>query len=100
MIAEKHGGSGSLKQLALRDWHERAGARFAPFAGWEMPLQYAGIVAEHTAVRTAAGMFDVSHMGRTRVDGPRGGRRNPLCHELRHGPDSTGTRALYPRLYR
>ena len=73
MIAEKHGGSGSLKQLALRDWHERAGARFAPFAGWEMPLQYAGIVAEHTAVRTAAGMFDISHMGRIRVDGPEAG---------------------------
>ena len=43
------------------------------FAGWSMPVQYASIVAEHQATRTAAGLFDVSHMGRLRFDGPGGG---------------------------
>jgi aminomethyltransferase len=46
------------------------GARFTAFAGWDLPLQYTGIVAEHEAVRTAAGVFDVSHLGRARVAGP------------------------------
>ena len=59
-----------LRQLLLRSRHELAGAKFAPFAGWEMPLQYAGIPSEHAAVRTHAGVFDVSHMGRVRVQGP------------------------------
>ena len=75
MPAEERGGPQPLRQLWLRDRHERAGARFAPFAGWEMPLQYAGIVAEHHAVRTAAAVFDVSHMGRVRVDGVDAGRQ-------------------------
>ena len=66
------GGSGvvsRLRQLALRQRHEALGARFAPFAGWEMPLQYQGVVAEHHAVREGVGVFDVSHMGRARVHG-------------------------------
>jgi len=62
--------TGSLRRLALHDRHERAGARFAPFAGWEMPLQYTGIVQEHHAVRNGVGIFDVSHMGRVRIEGP------------------------------
>jgi aminomethyltransferase len=48
----------------LYDWHLAHGARMVEFGGWEMPVQYAGIVAEHQAVRTAAGLFDISHMGR------------------------------------
>lgn len=55
----------------LYDWHIANGARMAPFAGYEMPIQYQGIVAEHTATRTALGLFDISHMGRLRFDGPR-----------------------------
>jgi aminomethyltransferase len=55
----------------LYDWHVQNGARMAPFAGYEMPIQYQGIVAEHTATRTALGLFDISHMGRLRFDGPR-----------------------------
>ena len=58
-----------LRQLPLRSAHQRAGARWAPFAGWEMPLQYTGIVQEHRAVRGHAGVFDVSHMGRVEVRG-------------------------------
>ncbi|MBK8998434.1 MAG: glycine cleavage system aminomethyltransferase GcvT [Myxococcales bacterium] len=53
----------SLKRTPLYDEHVKAGGRIVPFAGWEMPVQYAGISAEHEAVRTRAGLFDVSHMG-------------------------------------
>lgn len=48
----------------LHDWHVAHGARMVDFAGWQMPLQYSSIVEEHQAVRTAAGLFDISHMGR------------------------------------
>jgi aminomethyltransferase len=58
-----------LRHTALYDWHLKQGARLVPFAGWAMPLQYAGIVAEHLAVRQAAGIFDISHMGRLRCQG-------------------------------
>ena len=59
-----------LRQTPLFDRHVARGARMVPFAGWEMPVQYAGIRPEHEAVRTAAGIFDVSHMGRVEVAGP------------------------------
>ena len=59
-----------LKRTPLHAAHLRAGARMVPFGGWEMPVQYQGVKAEHTAVRQAAGMFDVSHMGEFRVRGP------------------------------
>lgn len=52
-----------LRRTPLHTVHVAAGARLVPFAGWEMPLQYEGIVAEHMAVRERAGLFDVSHMG-------------------------------------
>jgi aminomethyltransferase len=54
----------------LHDWHAVHGGRLVDFAGWSMPVQYASIVSEHVATRTAAGLFDVSHMGRLRFDGP------------------------------
>jgi aminomethyltransferase len=53
----------------LNERHEALGAKFAPFAGWSMPLEYTGIVKEHEAVRTAVGMFDVSHLGKAAVRG-------------------------------
>jgi aminomethyltransferase len=56
-------GTGPLKRTPLYEEHRRAGARMVPFAGWEMPLSYAGILEEHRTVRTGAGLFDVSHMG-------------------------------------
>ena len=59
----------TLLRTPLHAVHERLGARMVPFAGWSMPVQYAGIVAEHRAVRTAAGLFDVSHMGEIDVAG-------------------------------
>lgn len=63
--------SSSNLSTPLTDWHRAHGARFAEFAGYDMPIQYTGIVAEHQATRTAAGLFDISHMGRLRFDGPR-----------------------------
>ncbi|HEV2874389.1 MAG TPA: glycine cleavage system aminomethyltransferase GcvT [Thermoleophilaceae bacterium] len=60
----------TLRRTPLFDRHEQAGAKLVPFAGWEMPVQYAGIRQEHVAVRTAAGMFDVSHMGQIETTGP------------------------------
>ena len=68
------GDGGGLRQLALRERHEALGARFAPFSGWEMPLQYQGTVAEHHAVRERVGVFDVSHLGRAWVRGPEAAR--------------------------
>jgi aminomethyltransferase len=59
-----------LKRTPLYDAHVKAGARMVPFGGWEMPVQYAGIVEEHRTVRTTVGLFDVSHMGEFEVDGP------------------------------
>ncbi|MDQ3540943.1 MAG: glycine cleavage system aminomethyltransferase GcvT [Chloroflexota bacterium] len=61
---------GTLKQTALLDRHQALGARIVPFAGWEMPVQYEGILAEHLAVRTNAGLFDLGHMGQVEIVGP------------------------------
>ncbi|HEU4368938.1 MAG TPA: glycine cleavage system aminomethyltransferase GcvT [Methylomirabilota bacterium] len=60
----------SLKRTPLFTAHVEAGARMVPFGGWEMPVQYTGIVEEHRTVRAAAGCFDVSHMGEFEVEGP------------------------------
>ena len=57
----------TLRRTPLFEHHAALGARLVPFAGWEMPVQYAGIGAEHAAVRTSAGVFDVSHMGQLRI---------------------------------
>src|SRR4029453_14101575 len=66
-------GTDTLKRTPLYDRHVAAGARLVPFAGWEMPVQYAGIREEHVAVRRAAGIFDVSHMGQIEPAGPGAG---------------------------
>jgi aminomethyltransferase len=60
----------TLKRTPLYDRHVAAGAKLVPFAGWEMPVQYAGIREEHLAVRSHAGVFDVSHMGEIETSGP------------------------------
>ena len=59
-----------LRRTALYGRHMDLGAKLVPFSGWEMPVQYEGILAEHHAVRTRAGLFDVSHMGRVEICGP------------------------------
>jgi aminomethyltransferase len=65
--------SQTLRRTPLYDRHVAASARLVPFAGWEMPVQYEGIRAEHVAVRTGAGVFDVSHMGQIETTGPGAG---------------------------
>ncbi|HET7340702.1 MAG TPA: glycine cleavage system aminomethyltransferase GcvT [Methylomirabilota bacterium] len=60
----------SLKRTPLFSAHVKAGARMVPFGGWEMPVQYRGIIEEHRTVRAAVGCFDVSHMGEFEVEGP------------------------------
>ena len=59
-----------MLQTPLDATHRALGARMIPFAGWEMPVQYSGLVEEHVAVRTKAGLFDLSHMGEVWVTGP------------------------------
>jgi aminomethyltransferase len=54
----------------LNDWHRVRGARMVPFGGWDMPVQYTSVIAEHQAVRTGKGLFDISHMGRLIFEGP------------------------------
>jgi aminomethyltransferase len=68
----------TLLRTPLYERHVAAGGRMVPFAGWEMPVQYEGVIAEHRAVRTDCGVFDVSHMGELEIEGPR-------AHELLQG---------------
>jgi aminomethyltransferase len=73
-----------MPRSPLHDRHESLGARFTSFGAWEMPVQYTGVLAEHEAVRTSAGVFDVSHLGRFRVSG-RGAAdvlRSQLCGDV------------------
>jgi aminomethyltransferase len=61
----------TLRRTPLHEQHVALGARMVPFAGWEMPVQYEGVIPEHRAVRKDCGAFDVSHMGEIEVEGPR-----------------------------
>lgn len=62
--------STQLKKTALNEAHRKQGGKMVDFGGWDMPVQYSGTIAEHMAVRTAAGIFDVSHMGEIEIKGP------------------------------
>ena len=68
-VTDRIGAVQTLRRTPLYERHAALGARLVPFAGWEMPVQYTSIVAEHRAVRTAAGVFDVSHMGQLSISG-------------------------------
>src|SRR3954451_22104889 len=57
------------RRTPLYDAHRALGARLVDFAGWEMPVQYSSVIAEHEAVRNAVGLFDVSHMGKVEFRG-------------------------------
>jgi aminomethyltransferase len=74
-----------LKKTPLNEIHRQLGARMVDFEGWDMPVQYAGLVREHMAVRTRAGMFDVSHMGEIEIDGPAGEEtiQKVTCNDVR-----------------
>lgn len=73
-----------MPRSPLHDVHTELGARFVDFGGWEMPVQYSGVLAEHQAVREGVGVFDVSHLGRFLVDGPgaEGLIRWQLCNDI------------------
>jgi aminomethyltransferase len=68
-MADHEAPATTLKRTPLFDIHRALGARLVEFSGWEMPVQYSGIIDEHKAVRERAGLFDVSHMGEFRVEG-------------------------------
>src|SRR5665811_2586632 len=68
--ASPNSNTARVRRTPLYDRHLAAGAKLVDFAGWEMPVQYEGIREEHSAVRTHAGVFDVSHMGEVEVEGP------------------------------
>ena len=78
----------TLRRTPLYERHAALGARLVPFAGWEMPVQYAGISEEHRAVRSRAGVFDVSHMGELRLAGD--GSRDYLQARLSNDLDRVG----------
>ena len=69
-----------LRKTALNSIHRRLGAKMVNFGGWDMPLEYSGILAEHQAVRTRAGLFDVSHMGEIEIRGPGALRSGAVGH--------------------
>jgi len=77
------------RRTPLFERHVALGARMVPFAGWEMPVQYEGVIAEHVAVRTDCGVFDVSHMGEVHVEGPRAHEflQGVLSNDLDRVPD-------------
>jgi aminomethyltransferase len=79
----------SLRRTPLYERHVAAGAKLVPFAGWEMPVEYQGIRAEHLAVRRAAGVFDVSHMGQVKTRGPQALQflQRVLSNEVRRIPE-------------
>jgi aminomethyltransferase len=60
----------TLKRTPLYEVHRAAGAKMVDFGGWEMPVQYSGLIDEHNTVRNAVGLFDVSHMGEIEIRGP------------------------------
>jgi aminomethyltransferase len=62
--------STATQKTPLNHWHRQNGAKMVEFGGWEMPIEYSGIIQEHSAVRGSAGLFDISHMGELRIDGP------------------------------
>ena len=76
---DPEGGAGTepqpLDKLPLDAWHRARGGRMVPFAGYEMPVQYEGIMAEHLWTRENAGLFDVSHMGQLLIHGRERRRR-------------------------
>jgi aminomethyltransferase len=72
LAMQEYGMSGVLLETPLHAWHAAHGGRLVDFAGWSMPVQYGSIIDEHQATRKAVGLFDVSHMGRLRIDGPGG----------------------------
>src|SRR5437764_561503 len=88
-----------MRRTPLYERHAGAGAKLVPFAGWEMPVQYEGIRPEHLAVRRAAGVFDVSHMGQIETRGPQALAflQRLLSNDVRRIPEGGAQYALLCR---
>jgi aminomethyltransferase len=91
---EEDSAAAQLKHTPLYAEHVALSARMVPFSGWEMPVQYSSILEEHDAVRTRAGLFDVSHMGEFKVEGP--GAEQFLQHLV---PNDVSHLAIHQALY-
>ena len=89
----------ALRRTTLHERHAAAGAKLVPFAGWEMPVQYAGIRDEHLAVRRHAGVFDVSHMGQVQTCGPQAPSflQHVLSNDVRRIPEGGAQYSLLCR---
>ena len=85
-----------LKRTPLYAAHQKLGGKLIEFGGWEMPVQYTSILDEHQAVRAAAGLFDISHMGEARVSGPKAQDflNHVLTNDLRKAPAGRGQYTL------
>ena len=70
----------SLRATPLNSVHRALGAKMVDFGGWDMPVQYSGIIEEHHAVRKAVGLFDVSHMGEIEIRGPEAAQAGRFRH--------------------
>ena len=81
-----------LKRTPLFVAHQKLGGKLIEFGGWEMPVHYTGILEEHQAVRAAAGLFDISHMGEVRVRGPKAQDflNHALTNDVRKAPAGRG----------
>ena len=75
-----------MKRTPLYAAHQRLGGKLIEFGGWEMPVQYTSITDEHLAVRKAAGLFDISHMGEVLISGP-----GPRHFSTRRSPTTSGS---------
>jgi aminomethyltransferase len=89
-----------LQKTSLNSTHRSLGAKMSEFGGWEMPIEYSGIIQEHLAVRNEAGLFDISHMGEILVEGPESFAllQNVTCNDLSRLQDGQiqYTALLYP----
>ncbi len=89
---------GSLKKTPLNARHRSLGARMVEFGGWDMPVEYSGISDEHMAVRTRAGLFDVSHMGEIEIAGRGCAQGRPAHHLATTRRSSRSARSRYSAL--
>ena len=74
-----------MKKTRFNEFHKKLGGKMIEFCGWEMPVEYSGIIPEHMAVRTKAGLFDVSHMGEVLVTGQGRPGLRPVADPERRG---------------
>ena len=85
-----------LRSTPLNSVHRALGAKMVDFGGWDMPVQYSGIIDEHNAVRTAVGVFDVSHMGEIELRGPEAAQLTDQLSPPTPSPNSNWGRHITP----